>query len=66
MCWTKKSSARRFGIWQKNKGDPGAMSRLTDRVRSGSVGVWGTTPMQAYPDIPQKDVEAVIKWMLDR
>ena len=51
---------------QKYKGDPGAMSRLVDRVRSGSVGVWGTTPMQAHPDMPQKDIEAVLKWMLDR
>ena len=30
-------------IAQKYKGDPGAMSRLVDRVRSGSVGAWGTT-----------------------
>ena len=53
-------------IAQKYQGDPGAMSRLTDRVRNGSVGAWGTTPMQAHPDMPQKDIEAVIKWMLDR
>ena len=53
-------------IAQKYKGDPGAMSRLVDRVRSGSVGAWGTTPMQGHPDMPQKDIEAVVKWMLDR
>lgn len=52
-------------IAQKYKGDPGAMSRLVDRVRTGSVGAWGTTPMQAHPDMPKKDIEAVVKWMLD-
>ena len=51
---------------KKYKGDPGAVSRLVDRVRRGSVGVWGQTPMQAYPDLSQQDAEAVVRWMLDR
>jgi cytochrome c len=53
-------------ISDKYKDQAGAESRLADKVRKGSVGVWGTTPMQAYPDMPQKDIEAVVRWMLDR
>ncbi len=53
-------------ISKKYKGEPGAVTKLSDKVRSGSVGTWGTVPMQAYPDIPQKDLESIINWMLDR
>ncbi|MBS1174535.1 MAG: nirM [Burkholderiaceae bacterium] len=53
-------------IATKYQGQAGAESRLAEKVRKGSVGVWGTTPMQAYPDMPQKDIEAVVRWMLDR
>ena len=53
-------------IATKYQGQAGAESRLVEKVRKGSVGVWGTTPMQAYPDMPQKDIEAVVRWMLNR
>ena len=53
-------------IATKYQGQAGAESRLAEKVRKGSVGVWGTTPMQAYPDMPQKDIDAVVQWMLDR
>ncbi len=53
-------------ITTKYQGQAGAESRLVEKVRKGSVGVWGTTPMQAYPDMPQKDIEAVVRWMLNR
>ncbi len=53
-------------IAAKYKDQVGAESRLAEKVRKGSVGTWGTTPMQAYPDMPQKDIDAVVQWMLDR
>lgn len=53
-------------IADKYKGQAGAESRLAEKVRKGSVGVWGTTPMQAYPDMSQKDIDAVVQWMLNR
>jgi cytochrome c len=53
-------------IADKYKNQVGAQSQLADKVRKGSIGVWGTTPMQAYPDMPKQDIDAVIEWMLNR
>ena len=53
-------------IAKKYQEQPGAQNMLVERIRKNSVGVWGTTPMQGYPDAPQKDLEAIIKWMLER
>lgn len=53
-------------IAQKYKNQPGATNYLADKVRKGSVGVWGSPPMQAYPDMPQQDINSVVKWILDR
>lgn len=53
-------------IAEKYKGQVGAESRLAEKVRKGSVGTWGTTPMQAFPNMPKQDIDAVIQWMLNR
>lgn len=51
-------------IAQKYKGESGADFKLADRIRKGAVGVWGSTPMTAYPDISDADLKAVVKWVL--
>lgn len=51
-------------IAQKYKGESGAELKLADRIRKGAVGVWGSTPMTAYPDISDADLKTVVKWVL--
>lgn len=51
-------------ISKKYDGQPGADIKLADRLRKGTVGVWGSSPMPAYPDIPENDLKSLIKWVL--
>lgn len=50
----------------KYKGQASAAAALTDKVRKGSTGAWGTVPMPPTgPDkINDADLKAVIEWVL--
>ena len=50
----------------KYKGKPDAVALLTERVRKGSKGVWGTLPMPPTPRerISDADLKALISWVL--
>ncbi len=50
----------------KYKGQAGAVAALTDKVRKGSSGAWGTVPMPPTgPDkINDADLKTVIEWVL--
>lgn len=56
--------------WQaiaaKYKGQPDAAARLADKVRKGSVGVWGKLPMPPTPadKASDADLKALISWVL--
>ncbi|HUN92267.1 MAG TPA: c-type cytochrome [Burkholderiaceae bacterium] len=53
-------------IAAKYKGNAAAPAMLAERVRKGSKGVWGPTPMT--PNVPARisdaDLKAVIAWVL--
>lgn len=51
-------------IAKKYAGQPGAETRMMDKTRRGSVGVWGSAPMQPMPDISDADLKALAKWIL--
>lgn len=53
-------------IAQKYKGQGDALAVLTDRVRKGSKGVWGTLPMPPSDaaKISDADLKAVVTWVL--
>lgn len=53
-------------IAQKYAGQAGADIKLADRMRKGAVGVWGSAPMPAYPDISDADLKTVVKWVLSQ
>ena len=50
----------------KYAGDKGAEARLFDKVKKGSVGVWGQVPMPPNPQVPDADVKALVTWILSQ
>jgi cytochrome c len=53
-----------FAIAQKYKNDKKAVSKLTAKVINGGTGVWGDVPMAAHPQLPKKDVEEMIRYIV--
>ena len=51
-------------IAKKYAGQPGAENKMADKIRRGSVGVWGSAPMQPMPDISDADLKSLAKWLL--
>lgn len=48
----------------KYKGDPHALSRLTEMVRAGGKGVWGVVPMPPNKSMSDEDLTTVVSWIL--
>jgi len=48
----------------KYKGQKGAAAMLADKVRKGGSGVWGPVKMPANPKISDKDLKAIVAWVL--
>ena len=53
-------------IAKKYKGQAGAPALMAERVRKGSVGVWGKLPMTPTPParLSDADLKTVIDWVL--
>jgi cytochrome c len=51
-------------VAKKYLGDAGARQALRDKVRNGSAGVWGATPMPAQPQVDESDLIVIIDWLL--
>jgi cytochrome c len=65
----KKEGPSYKEIGEKHKGQKGAEKILVDIIKKGSKGVWAKklgkkTEMDGDDDIPVKDAEAMVKWML--
>jgi len=50
----------------KYAGDRGAEAKLFEKVKKGSVGVWGQVPMPPNAQVPDGDVKALVKWILSQ
>jgi cytochrome c551/c552/cytochrome c5 len=48
----------------KYKGDSGALSKLTQKVKTGGSGVWGSVPMPPNSHVPDGDINALVSWIL--
>jgi cytochrome c551/c552 len=46
--------------------DGDAPALLAERIKKGSVKVWGPTPMPAFPKLADADVTAIVSWILSR
>lgn len=48
----------------KYRSDPAAQGKLADKVKKGSQGVWGQVPMPPNANVPDGDIQALVKWIL--
>jgi cytochrome c len=46
------------------KTDADAETKLVTRVRKGGAGTWGPLVMPPYPDLPDADALALVRWVL--
>ena len=51
-------------VARRYAGDKLAEARLIDKVKKGGVGVWGRIPMPPNSTVEDKDVKALVKWIL--
>ena len=53
-------------VWvaKKYAKDPNAVSYLSEKIKRGGAGVWGTTAMAAHPTLSQSDLDQMIGWIL--
>jgi cytochrome c len=51
-------------VAQKYAGQKDAQARLVDKVKKGGAGVWGQVPMPPNPQVPDADVQAMVKYIL--
>jgi cytochrome c len=53
-------------VANKYKGNPAAVKMLTEKIRIGGAGVWGTIPMPPHPDLSNADLDIMVHWVLDQ
>lgn len=51
-------------VAKKYKGDAKAPARLFEKVRKGSKGIWGPTPMPPQTGVSDADLKLIIAWVL--
>ena len=50
----------------KYRADKEASNKLAAKVKNGSQGVWGNVPMPPNSNVPDADVNALVKWILSQ
>jgi len=48
----------------KYKGDAGAAARLSEKIKKGGAGVWGSIPMPANPKVSDADMKEIVTFIL--
>jgi len=48
----------------KYRNDKSAEAKLVKKVKEGGVGVWGQVPMPPNSTVSDKDIQALVKWVL--
>jgi cytochrome c len=51
-------------VAKKYAGDAGAENMLFEKVKKGGKGTWGQVPMPPNPQVPDADLHAMIKYIL--
>ena len=51
-------------VAKKYKGQADAVAKLSDKVKKGGSGVWGTVPMPPNAAVPDADVKKLVEWVL--
>ncbi|MBT2325721.1 c-type cytochrome [Variovorax paradoxus] len=52
-------------IAAKYADDKGADSKLAQKIRGGSAGVWGPTPMPAQTQVTEAEALTLARWILE-
>ena len=50
----------------KYRGQAGTEKTLAEKVKKGSVGVWGQIPMPPNAAVPDGDINTMVKWILSQ
>ena len=53
-------------IAQRYRNDSGAAEKLVRKIREGSVGAWGPTPMPPHQHLGEADVRAMASWVMQQ
>jgi len=48
----------------KYAGQKDAVAKLVEKLRHGGSGNWGAIPMPGNPALPEKDAQALVRWVL--
>ncbi len=48
----------------KYKGDKDALAKLTEKVKKGGTGVWGSIPMPPNVTVSDADIKELVTWIL--
>ena len=48
----------------KYKGDKDAVTKLSDKVKKGGVGVWGEVPMPPNVHVSDADIKELVSWIM--
>lgn len=51
-------------VAEKYKGAASAQEMLVGKLKSGSVGVWGTVPMPPQPQLSDDEAQTLVRWIL--
>lgn len=51
-------------VAKKYAGNAGAEKMLAEKVKKGGSGAWGQVPMPPNPQVPDADVTAMVKYIL--
>jgi cytochrome c len=51
-------------VANKYRTDDKAAAKLEEKVKKGSVGVWGQVPMPPNSQVSDADVKSLVKWIL--
>ena len=51
-------------VANKYRGDAKAEANLAEKVKKGSVGVWGQVPMPPNANVSDADAKTLVKWVL--
>ena len=51
-------------VASKYRGEAGAEAKLVEKVKKGSVGVWGQVPMPPNAAVSDADAATLVKWIL--
>jgi cytochrome c len=51
-------------VAKKYQGDAKAQANLEQKVKKGSVGVWGQIPMPPNNNVKDEDVKTLVTWIL--